>query len=830
MDEIIAQPVPSIVDPQPNHEPITLASPFVQIENAAEVVANSNLKVDVEEFHPRIPINPLPQPPAIATTVPNHKPYRASAHYYNHHHNHHQDQYPRRRQDDRPDDYRRRRYGDNSSHGAPNNPRSARKTFNPTTPVVESTKPKEEEKKPLPAEKQATPPATAQKTVQKSANKTRNSKRAIQESIKHIEEQNIDLSRTSIAAAVQSSTSNADSNQWLVKTKGKKKRAAAPIDIPEDDMFANEEEAEAEVVHAPIVEAVTPEVIITTAPVIEVVEEVIEAPLEKTIAKETKTPTNKQKKSPNGKSNSPTTTKSKGKNSGNKKAKTPNGKGTNSTMAKGFEVIEPDFGIITRLKTEPISLDPDLEEELENILNMKDIEEELARPLPVADDLGFRKSTSLPKSPRSEKDNIIDLDDLEALERSLMDFDLSGELKERMIEIIQSELEAPLGGTEEEKEEEVEVNMSVEETSPKEDKDDEPSNHPEEEILEIVLPEQTEIEADKVAEPIEVEVPLAEEEELVPKPAPEIIRYKEASQGEIFELPTQLQVELQDEKTNLYINPTPISTEDQNEQTELKIITSNINVDEHCTGSSSSSSSLSSPIPTDDGRDGSNSESDDAMTPPQIHEEDHEKKMVLPSQLEGRLFPRTLPVVDSHDKSAAKESSVESDTTEVADIGITASVSKWLEEKEKECSPEPIFRIPDDPQVARMIFKAMYGVELALGDEGDFDGEEEFETEDDMDSLSADESDYEPDSRDALKDLLSGRGQSGGGNGGGKRDNQVPIGTDSDYMSDGQNIKPADVQSGAAANGKLPNSKSTATVHRADQSRGGRRGAMCKVM
>lgn len=42
------------------------------------------------------------------------------------------------------------------------------------------------------------------------------------------------------------------------------------------------------------------------------------------------------------------------------------------------------------------------------------------------------RSTSLPKSPRAEKDNVIDLDDQEV---SLMYIDLSSELKERIIEI-----------------------------------------------------------------------------------------------------------------------------------------------------------------------------------------------------------------------------------------------------------------------------------------------------------------------------------------------------------------------------------------------------------
>lgn len=735
----------------------TPPSTIAQIDNAVELAAKSNLKVDVEEFHPRIPSYPTPAQAAHATT---HRQYRnqynaptpSTAQYYNSS----DQQYPRRGRAE--DDYRRRRYTDNTQNGSFN--RAPRKTFN--NPPDSKLKQVVEKKPELPSQSEkhvspAPPPAPSQKT-NKSANKP-NSKRAILESIKQIEEQNIDLSKTRIAAA-QSSASTSDSNQWLVKTKGKKTKAAQAFDIPAEDMFENEVEIVSETpVQVPVLP--TPEPVIRASTPVKEIDEVIEKTNEIAIAetKGPKTPANKPKKSPIGKTSSPTV-KSKGKNGKKTKAK-----GTTANESKGFEVIEPDFGVITRLKTEPIALDQELQEELENILNMKEIEEELAKPVvSVDEEAQFNKSSSLPRSPRSEKDNVIDFDDLEALERSLMDFDLSGELKERMIEIIQSELEVPLGG----------------------DEEGNPIENEECEVTPIINQELQEVAKEE------------EEAEVVTNNEEVSEENISADEGDVLVVNEEVEAPAVEVKANndkveeaVVLNDDHDSPEDQCEQTELKLITSGINIDGNCTGSSSSSSSLSSPIPTDDGRDGSNSESDDAMTPPAIFAEEQDKKMVLPSQLEGRLFPLEQ-VKEVPEATTVVQSAIPSEGT-----GIAASVSKWLEEKEKECSPEPLLRIPDDPEVAKLIFKAMYGVDLALDGVEDDD---EFETEDDdMDSL--DESDYEPDSRDPLKNLLMG----GHGVNGEKRDNQVPIDTDSDYMSDGQNIKPVDM-------GKMPPNKSSATT------------------
>lgn len=845
--------------PQAEETVETSPKPIVKIENAIELAANSNLKVDVEEFHPRIPNYPTPAQAAHASHQRQYRNHNnAPTQYYNNTHNsnnsNNYEQYPRRRPDE---EFRRRRFQD--SHNAYNNTRPPRRTFNNNAaPVnskpaaVDEQKPQTEEKKtieaiPVQAEKPTNAQVTnAQKTSNKSANKP-NSKRAIQASIKHIEEQNIDLSKTKIAATSSSSAAS-DSNQWLVKTKGKKTKVVMPSDIPEDDMFENEDEIYSETTNnyqlaaedkpEPVIRASTPVPEVEQEPE---EEEVVEEPVEQIVAKAPKSPSNKQKKSPNTKPTSPAA-KPKGKNKS--KSKTSVGKGATGTGSKGFEVIEPDFGVITRLKTEPISLDPELQEELENILNMKDIDEqELNKSMPIEEDPIFR-SSSLPKSPRSERDNVIDLDDLEALERSLMDFDLSGELKERMIEIIQSEMDAPLGGDgneEQEVAEEIELVPEVPNTTEVIEEMVEEEEVKEvtivEEVLEII-PEPKESETEECSEPVVIKedvcvveevqekVMLKEERVLVVNEVN--ITVEEADQEEehvevvvdapkfetLFvevEVAKEEEIEQEDEKT--LANEDTVSAEDHSEQTELKIITHGMSMDENCTGSSSSSSSLSSPIPTDDGRDGSNSESDDAMTPPAIHADDQEKKMVLPSQLEGRLFPREQIKEETPEQVAAQTEPVESS-------GIAASVSKWLEEKAKDSCSEPIFRIPSDPQVAKLIFKAMYGVDLALDGEEDEDGE--FETEDDMDSLSADESDFEPYSRDSLKDLL-GRGISGE-----KRDNQVPIDTDSDYMSDGQNIKPADM-------GKMPNghNNNNKTVESAElKAGGGRRGdaKMCKVM
>ena len=419
----------------------------------------------------------------------------------------------------------------------------------------------------------------------------------------------------------------------------------------------------------------------------------------------------------------------------------------------------------------------------------------------IEEDPIFR-SSSLPKSPRSEKDNVIDLDDLEALERSLMDFDLSGELKERMIEIIQSELEAPLGGdfsaseAEVEKEEEVvvveEIKL-VEEVPTIKSTIEEPKEAPaknEEVIPEIEHNEEDVVDDDQESQEKPIQVVNEKEEE-----EPEI--QKEEQQEEFS--PPQNTEEEEKQPKEIPTEPPTSYDEEHCEQRELNIITSGMNLEESSAGSSSSSSSLSSPIPTDDGRDGSNSESDDVMTPPAILVEDQEKKIVLPSQLEGRLFPRDR-IIEEEEKEEVQQSKPEDTPIPLESVGITASVSKWLEEKSKEASHEPILRIPNDPQVAKLIFKAMYGVDLALEENEDDDDEEDFETED---SLSADESDFEPDSRDALRDLL-GRGAAGGGGGGhDKRDNQVPIDTDSDYMSDGQNIKPV------ASAGRVPSKQTT---------------------
>lgn len=771
-----------IAEQQPQPSPPVTQTELIDTPptTTVELAAKSNLKVDVEEFHPRIPSYPTPAQAAHATT---HRQYRnqfnapnpSSAPYYNNS----EQQYARRGRTD--EEYRRRRYPDNTQNGSfTRNP--PRKTFN--NPPESKAKPVEEKKPELP------PPATqnekqipALPKTNKPANKPA-SKRAKLESIKHIEEQNIDLSKTRIAAA-QSSATLSDSNQWLVKTKGKKTKAAQAFDIPAEDMFENEEEIESQPpVQMPVLP--TPEPVIRASTPVKDIEEVAtekttEIELEET--KGSKNPAGKQKKSPIGKSSSPTV-KSRGKSG--KKTKAPAGKGATANGSKGFEVIEPDFGVITRLKTEPTaSLDQELQEELENILNMKEIEEELAKPI-LDDERQSNKSSSLPRSPRSERDNVIDFDDLEALERSLMDFDLSGELKERMIEIIQSELEAPLGG-------------DGQQNNPIASEECEATTSPiiTQEVLEVA----NEQEEPEVVSNIEENISAAEDELLVVN-EDVVAPVTDVKEEEIQEKIT--------EPEEVLLNEDHESPEDQCEQTELKLITSGINIDGNCTGSSSSSSSLSSPIPTDDGRDGSNSESDDAMTPPAISAEEQEKKMVLPSQLEGRLFPleqvKEVPETTTFVQSAIR----------IEGTGIAASVSKWLEEKEKECSPEPLLRIPDDPEVAKLIFKAMYGVDLAL--DGEEDDDDEFETEDDMDSLSADESDYEPDSRDPLKNhlLMGGRGVNGE-----KRDNQVPIDTDSDYMSDGQNIKPVDMM------GKMPNKSSATTTADA---RSGTSARSCKVM
>lgn len=773
----------------------------VSVDSTFELAAHSTLKVDVEEFHPRFPNYPtLAQAARTSQQRQNRNQSNNTSGNTNlasHFNGNHVDQYPRRRGDD---EFRRRRMPENHYN-------RSRRTFNgtsttaPTVPRDNSepieTKKKEKEPTTERVEVPQAPIPSAQKTPPKSTSKS-NSKRAIQASIKNIEQSNIDLSKTKITAA-QTSANAADTNQWLVKTKGKKSRAVRTLDIPGDDMFDNEEEIYEELPVEQEEKSEEPEPVVrASTPIpVEKEEEVREEPAEERTPP--KTSTTKQKKSPNAKAKSK---------SASKKSKTPAAKGATSTGSKGFEVIEPDFGVITRLKTEPISFESELQEELENILNMKDIDvEELKKCspiLPIEEDPIFR-SSSLPKSPRNEKDNVIDLDDLEALERSLMDFDLSGELKERMIEIIQSEMEIPLGGAgngnkefEEYVVEEIKIEASIAKPIKEEPKFEklEETNQPE-------LFQESQVEAEIV-----VEAPVEPEE-----PSPIVIVAPSLGQDVIEDTVIAVIEVPEIPQTNDTEENATIEDHLNEQETELKIITSGMSMDEASTGSSSSSSSLSSPIPTDDGRDGSNSESDDVMTPPAILPEDQDKKRVLPSDLESRLqFPRE-PVCQQKSEQPLEA---------IGATGIAASVSKWLDEKNKECSPEPILRIPSDPEVAKLIFKAMYGVDLAL-DENDED-DDEMETEDDMDSLSADESDFEPDSRDSLKDLLGISRE--------KRDNQVPIDTDSDYMSDGQNIKPGDL-------GKVPNAKPASTAAEmksssaaalSDAGRGQRGAKMCKVM
>lgn len=494
------------------------------------------------------------------------------------------------------------------------------------------------------------------------------SKRSIIEFAKHIEDQNIDLKRSSIGATALSSEAAQNSNnssQWqcLVKTKGKKTKVVVPVEEVQD-IENNSSDGHSNDVSR------------TSSDQAENTQET---------ATVQQNPGKSKKKPPK------TSRKSKGKKSGKNSN---NGKNQNG----GFEVIEPDFGAInlTKRKTESVVAVNGKAEEDEEEEDFAEIfsDEEKSK---ILDQIKVNKlnvpysSSPLLQDSLSNirhEDNVIDLiddEDCQELEKSLLNFTLNGD---------------------------------------------------EELILEAL---KTSVGVSKVPSPVLANGHLDDDE----------VDYKDSE--------PVIQEPILKEATNLVL-------ESQNQ--ELKINT-NLVMDNELQSAESSSapSSLSSPIPTDDGRDGSNSESDDAPIP----------------ELKNAI-----------------QKGIQQNSQEQNGLRIADSVTKWLNEKQKEGGSDQILRIPKDPQLAKIVFRAMYGVEftsnMESGEETET-GDEDEDEDDDLASLStglsADESDLESD----LKPGAKGMSKNGKSNPSQRvlltslKPKPGQIDTDSDYMSDGQNMR-----------------------------------------
>lgn len=630
------------------------------IDNAAELAQKSNLNVDVEEFHPKNVTNYTITPPMAAhqqptmpTAVPVLEP-------------------------NRQDNNRQRR---------------SRKQPLPTEPIVT---PSQRDQEPVlndskravvnaAVEKKDTakPQTVPQPKPSNKAAKANKSKKSNIASIRSIEEQNIDLKKSSIGAVVKNAELTNNTNQWLVQTKGKKGKIVIPIEIPEE-----------------AIEDCTPVVEETVVVIKRIVDPVpAEVPCTVTPPEAPKPATNPNAKKKSGGQAKPSAPKNNNTNNPNdnakskNKSKKPKAK-THSTG--GFQVIEPDFGIITKLKTDPIVVEPCEYDDL-----LRDLDRELASEEDnVINTASASTSPQAPKHSRTYSENLIDLDDLEALERSLMDFDLTGELKERMIEILKSELEDPKPNKQ----------MDNEEPIPNEE---------------------------EPAVPICVE---CKEEETSASPVSNFRPIEEEIEEE----------QPGDEETTLI----------EETRKELNIITNGIlhSPESYSVESSSASSSLSSPIPTDDGRDGSNSESDDPLTPMQGE------------QVEKLRLPKMTAVSNPELKS------------------ITDTVTQWMHDKQQENDSIPLLKFPDDPEMARKIYKAIYKVDFVDYSVSDAD-------DDSLSELTADESDLESDGS-AIKKNSTNMLDS-------KAEPLIAlVDTDSDYMSDSQNIKQIDRLAASVASGK----------------------------
>ncbi len=91
-------------------------------------------------------------------------------------------------------------------------------------------------------------------------------------------------------------------------------------------------------------------------------------------------------------------------------------------------------------------------------------------------------------------------------------------------------------------------------------------------------------------------------------------------------------------------------------------------------------------------------------------------------------------ILESHDDGRYFSES-DNDKTEqnsIQNFPLTEAVSRWLEEKQKEKSPEPIIRLPEDPQLSQRIEKSIMDrmhISQFFDDYGDDDTTDESETE-----------------------------------------------------------------------------------------------------